>query len=64
MDHITELPENLLLQILSYLPVKDRCIAGRYRIEFMLLFYLLFEHSIVMVITDYISILNSRAVGL
>ncbi|XP_076462517.1 F-box/LRR-repeat protein 12-like [Babylonia areolata] len=27
--HIESLPDNLLLEILSYLPVKDRCVSGR-----------------------------------
>ncbi|KAK7100168.1 F-box/LRR-repeat protein 12-like [Littorina saxatilis] len=27
--HIGRLPDNILLEILSYLPVKDRCISGR-----------------------------------
>ncbi|KAH9499937.1 F-box/LRR-repeat protein 12 [Bulinus truncatus] len=29
INSIRSLPENILLEILSYLPVKDRCIAGR-----------------------------------
>ena len=31
-DAFAKLPDNILLEILSYLPVKDLCISGRYAV--------------------------------